>query len=32
MIPLQDEENVPGNFLVQEHDANHSPLILAERD
>merc|ERR1719375_274329 len=26
MIPLTDDENVPGNFYVQEHDANHSPL------
>ena len=32
MIPLTDDENVPGNFYVQEHDANHSPLILAERN
>ena len=31
MIPLTDDENVPGNFYVQERDANHSPLILAER-
>jgi len=31
IIPLTDDENQPGNFLVKEQDANHNPLILAEK-
>jgi len=31
IIPLSDEENQPGSFLVKEHDANHSPLVLAQK-
>jgi hypothetical protein len=31
LIPLTEEENQPGNFLVKEQDANHSPLVLAEK-
>ena len=31
IIPLTDDENQPGSFLVKEHDANHSPLVLAQK-
>ena len=30
LIPMSKRQNVPGNFLVQERDAEHSPLNLAE--
>ena len=32
IIPLTDDENQPGSFLVKEHDANHSPLVLAQKN
>ena len=31
IIPLTDDENQPGTFLVKEHDGNHSPLVLAQK-
>ena len=31
IIPISDEANQPGNFLVEERDANHDPIILAEK-
>jgi len=31
IIPLSDEENQPGNFLIKEHDGNHDPLVLAQK-
>jgi len=29
---FEDDDNQPGNFLVKEHDANHSPLVLAQKN
>jgi hypothetical protein len=31
IIPLSDDENQPGNFLIKERDAEHSPLQLAQK-
>ena len=29
-MPLGQKENQPGNFLIKERDANHSPIDLAQ--
>merc|ERR1719213_814542 len=32
LIPLSNEENQPGVFLIKEKDAEHSPLNLAQKN